>query len=364
EFGSRYANANDSNLIAGYRKMGLWALIIYILIVISTMFFVAGAVGAVTGGFFSALLNTESIFGENAGLYTTLFVFIVSVFVLWIGKYKSLEKGIKYLGIILLSSTLLCFCMVIFREPEHIKSLPFQQIWPESNNDWLFLLALMGWMPTAVDLSTWNSLWTMEQIKLAPKKIPLKITLKEFRLGYWISAGLAICFVVLGAKILNGSTSPLPKSPVKFANEVINLFCQVIGSWSRPLIAIAASSIMLGTCIAVFDGYSRSLTASIKELRLFSNQRNTEKTILLITMLGSLAIVIFFGNKLTALVDVATSLSFLVAPFIALANLYLVTNKRMPSEAKPSVGLTVLSIAGVVYLFGFSLIYVIQTWWS
>ena len=30
----------------------------------------------------------------------------------------------------------------------------------------------MGWMPTAVDLSTWNSIWTIEKLKIS--KILLK----------------------------------------------------------------------------------------------------------------------------------------------------------------------------------------------
>ena len=27
----------------------------------------------------------------------------------------------------------------------------------------LFLIGLMGWMPTAVDMSSWNSLWTLDK---------------------------------------------------------------------------------------------------------------------------------------------------------------------------------------------------------
>ena len=43
-----------------------------------------------------------------------------------------------------------------------------------------------------------------------------------------------------------------------FANQVITLYTQSIGSWSYLIISISGFSIMFGTCIAVLDGYARS----------------------------------------------------------------------------------------------------------
>ena len=65
----------------------------------------------------------------------------------------------------------------------------------------------MGWMPTAVDLSSWNSLWTLERMKLSNYSPKLSETVFEFNLGYISSAILSICFITLGAYLMYGSDS-------------------------------------------------------------------------------------------------------------------------------------------------------------
>ena len=37
-----------------------------------------------------------------------------------------------------------------------------RELWNDSGI--FFLIALMGWMPTAIDLSSWNSLWTLQEL--------------------------------------------------------------------------------------------------------------------------------------------------------------------------------------------------------
>ena len=52
EYGSRYANSTQTSIIDGYKKLGKPALWVYFLLTVSSMFFVTGAVGFVTAGFF------------------------------------------------------------------------------------------------------------------------------------------------------------------------------------------------------------------------------------------------------------------------------------------------------------------------
>ena len=52
-----------------------------------------------------------------------------------------------------------------------------------NEKDLLFIIALMGWMPTAIDLSTWNSLWTLERIKQTNYSPTMKETLFDFGLS-------------------------------------------------------------------------------------------------------------------------------------------------------------------------------------
>ena len=119
-----------------------------------------------------------------------------------------------------------------------------------------FIIALMGWMPTAVDLSSWNSLWTIERIKQTNYIPTLKQTLFEFNIGYAISSILAVCFR-LGAFIMFGTDNFFSNSSSIFANQVITLYTKTIGNWTYILISAASFCIMFGTCIGVFDGYAR-----------------------------------------------------------------------------------------------------------
>ena len=70
----------------------------------------------------------------------------------------------------------------------------------------------MGWMPTAIDLSSWNSLWTLEKIKNTNYHPTLKETLFEFNLGYLISAFLSICFMTMGAFLIYGTKTTIALS--------------------------------------------------------------------------------------------------------------------------------------------------------
>lgn len=227
-----------------------------------------------------------------------------------------------------------------------------------------FIIALMGWMPTAVDLSAWNSLWTLERIKTSGYRPSLKETLQEFNLGYWISAALSLCFVTLGAYLIYGTGTTMPEGSVAFSQQVISLYTETIGSWSYLIIAAAAFSIMFGTSLGVFDGYARAMERTV-ELLFFSEREATEmlnnRKVYLITLIivatGAYAIIVWFGNQLKALVDLATIISFLIAPVIAVVNFRLVSSKSFPVEAQPGTFMRALSYVGILFLIGFSLLY-------
>ncbi len=369
EFGSRYAVATGESLIDGYRKTGRWMLWIYLIITVISMFFVGAAVGAVTAGFMDNLFQISATWGAGSLIYTTGALFGTCIVILGFGKYSALDKIIKVVGFVLLISTLAAVAITAFKGPA-TQALPFfsPEVFDLNSSSFAFVIALMGWMPTAVDLSTWNSLWTLERAKQLKQKPSLKETLREFNLGYGISALLAPCFMLLGAYILFGTGQKMPQGSAGFASSVIDLYTQSIGAWSRPIITAAAFSIMFGTCLGVFDGYSRSMERVFLLLR--PNQKQTKGLgftsnsvvyllMLLAVGLGAFLIIFQFGNSLKKLVDIATTLSFVMAPLIAAINLKLVTAKSFPAKARPSKALLILSYTGLVFLTAFALIYLI-----
>ncbi len=363
EYGSRYANAAGESIIDGYKRMGTWALVIYFLITLPSMFFVTAAVGAVTSGFMDNLLGISALTGS--AMVTTFLVFSLCTALLLIGKYSLLDSMIKVIGSVLLLSTLLAFVLTLAHGPvTPVANFQAPEVWDAAGIT--FMIALMGWMPTAVDLSSWNSLWTIERIKQTGYHPTMRETLFDFNFGYLVSAGLSICFMTMGAFLLYGTGQEMPGSSALFANKVVELYTSTIGSWSYFIIATAAFSVMFGTCIAVFDGYARAMERTI-ELLFFNEEKATallnDRRVYIVTLvvlaIGSFFIIAQFSGSLKALVDLATAISFLIAPFVAWANFRLVSKDYIAEEHVPPLWLRLLSYGGLVFLLGFGLLFVV-----
>lgn len=362
EFGSRYANATGKSIISGYADIGKWALYLYFTITVISMFLVTSAVGFVTSGFM------QELFGIENSLATVSLVFVICLTVLISDNFKVLDILIKIIGVVLLLTTLIAFILVLVKGPQGSEPLmSFETI--DGTAMIAFLIPLMGWMPTAVDLSAWNSLWTVERIKQTKYHPTLKETLFDFNLGYIISALLALCFLTLGAFIMFGTNKTFSSSSAKFSGEIIQLYTETFGDWAYIIIAVSAFSIMFGTCIAVFDGYSRASTATIRLMRGKKERSEDSKDdskrlyrmMLLIISVGAFFLIyIFHQNKdgFTGLVNLATSVSFIIAPIIAILNLKLVGIKHVGESHIPPTWMKILAWLGIGFLTIFTLFFI------
>jgi Mn2+/Fe2+ NRAMP family transporter len=340
EYGSRYANATGKSLIDGYKKLGNWAIISYSVITLLTMFMV-------TAGFM------QNLFGLSSLTSTTILLFLISGAILFTGKYALLDRLIKIIGTVLLLSTLIAFVATMINGPVGQASLWSADWFPAGD---VFLIALMGWMPTAVDLSTWNSLWTVERIKQTGYHPKLKETLADFNFGYIVSGVLAVFFVCIGAFLIFGTSQEMANTPAQFGNDVVQLYTRTIGDWSYLIIASAAFSIMFGTCIAIFDGYGRSVTRIVEVTRNISDNKHwIYRIAMLSTVVGAFVVCEYFNpEEFQQLVMITTTLSFVVAPLVAIMNTLLVSSKRIGTFAPPA-WLRYLSYVGIIYLLGFGI---------
>lgn len=359
EFGSRYANVTKTSIIDGYKKIGNWALWAYFLITLGSMFFVCAAVGKVTSGFLENLFGIDH--SAHWPMLTTTILFGICWAILLAGKYAILDSTIKVIGIVLLLSTLTAFTLTLVNGPLP-KAEGFVEVDPWGLSVLAFLIPLMGWMPTAVDLSSWNSLWTIERMKQTGYHPKLKETLFDFNFGYIVSALLSICFLTMGAYFLYGTNQVMPKGSAKFAGEVVNLYTTVMGDWSYVIIATATLSIMFGTCIAVFDGYSRALLRSSELLFSLKSSFPFQRWAVALLILGTYALIWAFesSNDFGILVNIATIISFLIAPVIGILNLRLVSPKYIGEHGKPPLWLKILGQLGVLFLIGFSAFFIIN----
>ncbi len=353
EFGTRYAQATKSTLLNGYYKMGKWPLWLYVLITLISMFTVTAAVSFVTTALISNITGWDSPLAfqlQAVGLY------LFCVLLLIAGQYKALDKFIKIVAAILLLAVIVALVSLVVSRPEHVVRNPIAPFW-EDEVQFIFLIALMGWMPTAVDLSAWNSIWTVERMKETGQTPSLKQALLDFKIGYWASAVLAVFFLVLGAELMFFTGETFPNSAPAFTATLINLFTGQVGQWSYLVITIAALAVMFSTTITVFDGYGRALSESTK--LLFGERRVVTgyRFWLLLTALGGLLVVFYFSQQIKQLVDLATMVSFVIAPVVALLNFKLVNSSQLPTKAKPSKAMNIWAIVGIIFLLVFTIVY-------
>jgi Mn2+/Fe2+ NRAMP family transporter len=363
EFGPRYAAATGESLVDGYRRQGLWAVWVYLALTIGTMFAVLAAVTLVTGSIATQLFGAAlSPLGYSAVLLAVCAVLLVP------GQYPLLDKLVKGIMVLLALSTVAAVVAAAVARGG-LPTTPRQvDLW--SATTFPFLIALVGWMPSAVDISVWHSLWTLERAKQTRHKPRLAEALFDFNLGYLATAVLALFFLALGALVFFGSGQEVSGSPVGFAFQLIDLYTAVLGSWARPIIVVAAFTTMFSTTFTVADAFPRALERTTQILapglgeRLGAGASGRFRGLywgwMVVLIAGALLLMSVFQQSLTGMVDFATTLSFLTSPILGVLNYRAVTAPHMPAGTAPPAWLRVLTWFGLAFGFLFAGIYL---WW-
>ncbi|EMJ85863.1 hypothetical protein [Leptospira meyeri] len=148
---------------------------------------------------------------------------------------------------------------------------------------------------------------------------------------------------------------------MSFASELVKLYTTAIGSWSYPIILIAAFFTMFSTTLTCFDAYPRVVSNASRRLFKSLEKFPTEKLYwywILLVGVGSILILLFFRTNMKSLVDFATTVSFLNAPVLALIHHLILFGKEIPKEQRPKPWMNLLSWFGILFLFGFSIYYI------
>ncbi|WGH76541.1 Nramp family divalent metal transporter [Tenacibaculum tangerinum] len=346
QYGPRYASATGETLLDGYRKLGKGVLISYFILNFATMFTIQAAVTIVTASLAS------NLFGLSFDLVTwSIIIMLVSTVFLGVGKYKFLDNIMKYIIVILTISTIVAVSIALFKTD---KGFSFQQIIPSGTVQVTFLIAFLGWMPAPLDISIWHSLWSVEKDKTTFERIKPKQAIFDFNIGYIGALSLGVCFVMLGALVMYQSGESFSNRGTVFASQLINLYTKNLGDFSAIFIGAAAFTAMFSTTITTLDASPRAMAKSYT-LLLPKKRKLGYWFWLILLFIGTTIILYFFMSDMVFLVRVATVLSFLTAPFYAILNYVLITGKHTPKRYRPHMGLRILSIVGIVFLFGFSI---------
>lgn len=354
EYGHRYVAATGNSLLEGYLALGKWAVHLFLYLNIITAIVNAAAVTLVTASLTANLFNLTF-----SAPIVSLSVILITLAILFIGKYSLLDTLMKGM-IIILTITTIITVLIAFGNGS---------VNPEGNlvkPDLLnaagisFLLALMGWMPAPIESSVWPSLWALERKKQTGYTPKLKEMLIDFNIGYIGTTIMAMFFVGLGAFVMFGSGETFSNNGVAFSAQLISLYTKTIGNWSEIIIGSIVLITMISTTLTVFDAYPRTLAGLTGMLSVKSKDKHNSFYWVYGSILAALSIVIilFFGKGMKSLLDLATIVSFLAAPIFAFINFKVITNKQFPDEFKPGKILKFISWTGIVFLSAFSLIYI------
>ena len=347
QYGPRYAIATGESLLDGYYKIGKFFLITYFILNILTMFTIQTAVTIVTAGLASSLFG----FTDNMVIWS-LIITVSCYLILLVGKYNLLDRMIKIIILILAISTIFSTGVASLNT---IETYTFEQVFP-TGAGLVFLVAFMGWMPAPLDISIWHSIWAIEKTKT--QKITKKDSLFDFNVGYIATVFLGICFVSLGTLVMYNSGISFSSSGSVFAGQFIELYTSNLGDNLYLIISICAFTTMLSTTITTLDASPRTMSRATQLLTKNSN-KNYYFHWISILAIGTILIFYFLLSEMGALVEIATVLSFITAPFYAILNYKLVTSKNMPDQHKPSKSLRILSIAGILFLSLFAFGYIL-----
>ncbi|MFW6079252.1 MAG: NRAMP family divalent metal transporter [Gemmatimonadota bacterium] len=406
EYGPRYAAATGESLVEGYRRIGRWALWTYFGITVATAVVIASAIVVFTGFLAIYVLGLDWPIPIAGGL-----IFLVCGVMLRIGRFRLLDRAIKAVLVALAVSTVIAALIAL----PHADFSTFA-LWPGDALDFTtfaFILALVGWMPSAIDIAVWSSLWTLAKDDDAGQRTSVAHARFDFVVGYVGTGLMALAFLTLGAAVMHGAGESFSAQGTAFSVQLVDLYGETLplGGWARPLVAVAVLTTMFSTALTVIDGFPRAIARSIRGLqgpepaRLPPAGRRADATaaaavmavaadgatgadaddarlhptptadpadrgtaqdedplywIALVAMgvLTTLVLALFVGS-LTGMVDFATIVSFLTAPVLGYLNLRAVTADEVPPEHRPGRAMRVLSYVGLFLLGGTGVVYLL-----
>lgn len=358
EYGPRYAAATGSSLVEGYRRIGRWALWLYFVMTIATavihqiaiLLFMAFLIQYAFGVTWSPAVIGGLLYGGCGAL-------------LGAGRFRGLDVSIKIIIAALAVSTLVAAGVALPRV-----DLSTLTLWPATEASRVislgFILALVGFMPSAVESSIMHSLWTLAKDRAAGRRMSVATATLDFRVGYVGTSILAFAFLVLGTAVMHGSGQQFSPQGAVFSTQLVDLYVATLGTWTRPLVLTAAITTIFSTTLIVIDGFPRAVDRCLQNLRPGIESIAPDAPIgqgywVTLIVFGAVNVVglsLFVGN-LTPMIDFATIFTFITAPVLGYLNLRAMTSSEVAPEHRPGRVMLAVSYAGLVLLGGMAVIY-------
>ena len=356
-FSTHYVLATGHSLLEGYRKLSPLAAWIFAIVITPIYLIGVTALSMLTAGLLIALFHLPIA----TPTLSVIIVVAASAFVL-LGHYHWLEIINKWLVLLLAVMTVITAIMVL---PEVPWSFYPDTAPPISEDIVIFIVALVGYMPTTMEVSVLHSLWSVARYKEKNQEQARAHAYSDFNIGYIGTTFLAICFVIMGAGIMHSAGIAPEPAAADFAGQLIGLYSQTLGAWAGVLAGAAALITILTSLLTVVDGGPRSIIAAIRTaggLPPVPEDRALDRTpgfFVSVIVIGLIAITIimFLTANFATFLDFGASLAFIIAPIIATLNHLTVFGKPLPPDLRPGTGLRVWSLIGILTMVGIAIAY-------
>ncbi|STY93753.1 NRAMP family divalent metal transporter [Moraxella bovis] len=347
-FGTEYAYKTGDSLVAGYAKKSkayLWAF--FGLSVVS---------GVITTGAVALLCAT--ILGfilpfELNPLILSIIVMTVSWGLLIAGHYKVLDNISKWIILALTVATILAV-IIAGMSPKEVAP-DFVSMSPWNLASLGFIIALMGWMPAPLEFSVITSVWTAKKIRTDRTSQFQGVV--DFNVGYFTSAILALFFLTLGVFVQYGTGEEIATKGGAYIGQLVQMYTETIGSWSKILVAFIAFLCMFGTVITSADGYGRTNAESLSLIKTGTTEL-TEKYVMRWTtamVIGGFILINVFAGQMASLLKFAMISSFVSAPIFAYLNYSLAKSENLLTPK-----MNIYALLGIAFLAGFAGLFLLQ----
>ena len=355
-YSTRYTAATGETVLHGYLRLGRGYLFAFwVLNLLTSVLNIAGV--SLISGSLALNLGLPSDWDPE---YISIGISTLCAAIIIFGHYKLLDHVTKFIMFALSVATLTAVIMAVMKGGARIEGFEATSPWTLASVG--FLVQFMGWMPAPIDVSIWPSLWIMSREKETGYRASMSHAMTDFHIGYIGTTVLAVFFLSLGVLVMYGSGQGFSPQGGKFAQEFLNLYAGSIGTWSRPIVAVAAFATMFSTTLTCVDGYPRALAVSSalligdeKRWRLF------HVLWILICLVSAFVVTLFFIQNLGQMLFLAMVVSFLTSPVFAWINFKVICSEGVPEAARPGPGMKGLSWAGLIFLTGSALMFLY--WW-
>ncbi|SIT04820.1 Nramp family divalent metal transporter [Paracoccus saliphilus] len=343
EFAHRYTLVRGESIMEAYGRVGNWP------------FWYLG---------FQSLVNTFGIAGRALGCAALLWaafpfmpleiwalaVLVISVGILWAGKYAALEGAVKIAIIVFAGASLIAFLLQMPTPSEYMgRLLPTL---PPIGAALLFG-AMFGYFPTTVEVSAMQSNWAVDKksgmvkvrelerqgykVNLAPNYMRNYFTLfkRDMNISYVISMLTGIAFLIVGAVVL------FPKGIVpekaEMGTTIAFMYTETFGAWIFPIIIGGGVAALFSTVFTYFDGQARVFEECCVRLKTTWDEPRVRKLLyrgfqVLWVVAG--AAIIYGLPRPIFVVQIASVLALLFSPVIYWLNIKAVKDNFTKDDAE------------------------------